>query len=106
MKSEKVKVTNAMKNKKGLNYSLFFSLIAGAKPTTMGHKQRHHLAEALVAVTYDDFTAFTDSNISPVFEHIISNNSQIQNLSKLRDTLLPKLMKGEIRVRNIKGIFR
>jgi len=33
-------------------------------------------------------------------KHIVLglNNSQIQTLSKLRDTLLPKLMKGEIRV--------
>ncbi len=33
------------------------------------------------------------------FEKISNNNSQIQTLSKLRDTLLPKLMKGEIRVK-------
>lgn len=30
---------------------------------------------------------------------IFNNNSQIQTLSKLRDTLLPKLMNGEIRVK-------
>jgi len=32
------------------------------------------------------------------FEKISNNNSQIQTLSNLRDTLLPKLMKGEVRV--------
>ncbi len=32
---------------------------------------------------------------------IYNNNSQIQTLSKLRDTLLPKLMKGEIRVKGM-----
>ncbi len=37
--------------------------------------------------------------ISSLFSKIFNNNSQIQSLSKLRDTLLPKLMKGEIRVR-------
>jgi len=36
--------------------------------------------------------------IDPLFQKIISNISQIQTLSALRDTLLPKLMKGEIRV--------
>lgn len=32
-----------------------------------------------------------------------NNNSQIQTLSKLRDTLLPKLMKGEVRVKEYKN---
>ena len=38
------------------------------------------------------------------FEHFlhksISNTQHIQNLTHLRDTLLPKLMKGEIRIKN------
>ena len=36
---------------------------------------------------------------NPLFQKMVFNNSQIQTLSKLRDTLLPKLMKGEIRVK-------
>ncbi len=39
-----------------------------------------------------------DDLIQPVFEKIKNNASQIQTLSKIRDTLLPKLMNGEIRV--------
>jgi type I restriction enzyme S subunit len=35
----------------------------------------------------------------PIDRKIYNNNSQIQTLSKLRDALLPKLMKGEIRVK-------
>ncbi|MDB4202026.1 restriction endonuclease subunit S [Polaribacter sp.] len=35
---------------------------------------------------------------------IISNNEQIQSLTKTRDTLLPKLMSGQVRVNNIKQI--
>lgn len=34
----------------------------------------------------------------PIFEKIKSNSFQIQSLSKTRDTLLPKLMSGEVRV--------
>lgn len=37
--------------------------------------------------------------IQPIFAKLKNNNSQIQTISKLRDTLLPKLMKGEIRVK-------
>jgi type I restriction enzyme S subunit len=36
---------------------------------------------------------------NPLVEKINFNNSQIQTLSNLRDTLLPKLMKGKIRVK-------
>lgn len=36
------------------------------------------------------------------FEKISNNNSQIQTLSTLRDTLLPKLMKGAVRVKEFK----
>ncbi len=35
---------------------------------------------------------------SPYFSKIILNRSQIRTLEKLRDTLLPKLMSGEVRV--------
>ncbi len=36
--------------------------------------------------------------VTPIFNKIKNNVFQIQNLSKLRDLLLPKLMKGEIKV--------
>ncbi|MBL4774915.1 MAG: restriction endonuclease subunit S [Mariprofundus sp.] len=36
--------------------------------------------------------------IKPIFEKIRNNTSQIQNLSKTRDILLPKLMSGQVRV--------
>jgi type I restriction enzyme, S subunit len=37
--------------------------------------------------------------IAPIDNKIISNTIQIQTLEKLRDTLLPKLMSGEVRVK-------
>lgn len=39
-----------------------------------------------------------DLLVKPSFEKILSNTLQIQSLSRLRDLLLPKLMKGELRV--------
>ncbi len=36
--------------------------------------------------------------IDPYFKKIKSNQSQIRTLTALRDTLLPKLMSGEVRV--------
>ncbi len=37
--------------------------------------------------------------IEPFFDKIFTNQSQIRTLEKLRDTLLPKLMSGEVRVK-------
>ena len=37
-------------------------------------------------------------NISPIYKKCWKNNRQIQTLEKLRDSLLPKLMSGEVRV--------
>ncbi len=38
--------------------------------------------------------------IEPLFKKIIFNQSKIRTLTALRDTLLPKLMSGEVRVKN------
>jgi type I restriction enzyme S subunit len=41
-----------------------------------------------------------DLLLKPIYQKIKNISSQIQTLSTLRDTLLPKLMKGEIRVKS------
>lgn len=42
------------------------------------------------------------SLVEPVFSKILANKTKIRTLEKLRDTLLPKLMSGEVRVKNLK----
>jgi type I restriction enzyme S subunit len=39
---------------------------------------------------------------TPIEEKIINNQQEIQSLTKTRDTLLPKLMSGQVRVKNLK----
>jgi len=39
------------------------------------------------------------SKLSPLYDKVIFNLGQIQTLTNLRDTLLPKLMSGEVRVK-------
>lgn len=46
---------------------------------------------------YDEFTSI----VLPIFEAMISNDIQNQQLAELRDKLLPKLMSGEIDVSDI-----
>jgi type I restriction enzyme S subunit len=42
-----------------------------------------------------------EKEVTPLFQKIKSNTQQIQTLTQLRDTLLPKLMSGEVRVNQI-----
>ncbi|HIE01708.1 MAG TPA: hypothetical protein EYP59_15705 [Thiotrichaceae bacterium] len=42
-----------------------------------------------------------ECQIESIYEKIASNQSTILTLAKLRDTLLPKLMSGEARMKSI-----
>jgi len=75
-----------------------FIAIARAHATTMGHIKRGDLDEAMVLVpSQKEMESYTES-IEPIIEKIVTNNRQIRTLTALRDTLLPKLMNGEVRV--------
>lgn len=75
-----------------------FIAIARAHATTMGHIKRGDLDEAMVLVPSDgEMESFTET-MEPVIEKIIINNQQVSKLVALRDTLLPKLMNGEVRI--------
>ncbi len=76
-----------------------FRIIAESKATTMGHIQRGHRSEAKVLVPRDDELNTMDETLQPLIEKIERNNTQILTLQKLRDTLLPKLISGEVRVK-------
>ena len=75
-----------------------FRAIASDKAVTMGHIQRHHLDEAMVAIPpSDSFQAF-DAIMLPLHEQTLGLTAQTQKLEQLRDTLLPKLLSGKLRV--------
>lgn len=75
-----------------------FKGIADDKATTMGHIQRHHLTDARVTVPTKEELLKMDETVNPIFQKIKSNTQQIRTLTELRDTLLPKLMSGEVKV--------
>lgn len=54
-----------------------------------------------IAIPNDDILRKFDETVSPMFELISNNNAESKNLSSLRDTLLPKLMSGELEVSKI-----
>lgn len=75
-----------------------FRLIAASKATTMGHIQRGHLSAAKVVVPPRPLLDQMSKAMSPLVEQIIASRVQSRTLATLRDTLLPKLLNGELRV--------
>lgn len=65
----------------------------------MGHIKRRDLEDAEVLVPDRGTLENMTKVIAPLFEKLLANTKQIRTLEKLRDTLLPKLMSGEVRVR-------
>ena len=75
-----------------------FRQIAADKATTMGHIQRRHLSAARVAVPSKDVLRFADATLGPMTDRILAARTESRSLASLRDTLLPKLISGELRV--------
>ena len=76
-----------------------FQATAAGKATTMGHIQRHHLARAITIVPSQDLMRVGQECIGRLLELVIANDLQSETLAATRDLLLPKLMSGEVRVR-------
>jgi type I restriction enzyme S subunit len=82
-----------------------FQDTAADKATTMGHIQRCHLSEAKVLVPPPRLLDVMDRHIAPLLQRLISNRIESRTLADLRDTLLPKLISGELRVRDAERII-
>lgn len=78
-----------------------FIEIAAGKATTMGHIKRTELDKALVRIPSDKSINEMNNIFEPMLNKYINTNIENRNLSMLRDTLLPKLMNGEIDLDNI-----
>ena len=75
-----------------------FIHIAKDKAVTMGHIKRGHLEEALVAIPDNDSMGKAHELFEPILSKMISLRLESSRLSLLRDTLLPRLMSGEIEI--------
>lgn len=75
-----------------------FIHIAKDKAVTMGHIKRGHLEEAMVAIPDNDSMEKAHELFKPILSKMISLRLESSRLSLLRDTLLPRLMSGEIEV--------
>ena len=75
-----------------------FRQIASAKATTMGHIQRHHLSNAKLALAPGDLLLKIDTFIQPIVKGTWLYLVQSRAIEALRDTLLPRLLSGDLRV--------
>jgi type I restriction enzyme S subunit len=75
-----------------------FRHIAKGKATTMGHIQRHNLSESNTIVPDKKSLEEMDKTMSPIIEKIIQLRLESRGLAEIRDSLLPRLMSGKIRV--------
>ncbi len=75
-----------------------FISISSSHATTMGHIKRGDLDAAMVNVPSPEELKEMTKQMEPLLDKQISIARQTRTLEKLRDTLLPKLMSGEVRV--------
>ena len=73
-----------------------FVEIAAGKATTMGHIKRKELDTAKVKIPIKKEMDKMDRIMQPMLDKYINNKINNETLKQVRDTLLPKLMNGEI----------
>ncbi|ASS38621.1 restriction endonuclease subunit S [Fusobacterium sp. oral taxon 203] len=78
-----------------------FIAVATDKATTMGHIKRDELAKAKVIIPNSRDYKRIGALIQPIYDLIITNRIENRKLISLRDSILPKLMSGELDVSKI-----
>ena len=76
----------------------FAFMVAGSKGTKMPRGDKQQIMTYPVVLPSEEELAGFNTIASPLLEQIYSNSAENKRLSILRDTLLPKLMSGEIDV--------
>ena len=76
----------------------FAFMVAGSKGTKMPRGDKQQIMTYPVVLPSEEELAGFNTIASPLLEQIYSNRAENKRLSILRDTLLPKLMSGEINV--------
>ena len=78
-----------------------FIRVAKDKAVTMGHIKRTELEKANIIVPTQDKLSEINRIISPIITKIINHRVEMRKLAQLRDSLLPQLMSGELKINEI-----
>lgn len=77
-------------------YIINFIKIAETRKTTMGHITIDHLKQSKILLSNIKLAKTYDIFVKDLFEKILLNNIENQELTSLRDFLLPLLMNGQV----------
>lgn len=77
----------------------FVSLVTGTSSSHQRVKPEDLLSIKILCPPEPEIEAFSEK-VEPLFKNINSNKEQSRTLASIRDTLLPKLLSGEIRVKD------
>lgn len=78
-----------------------FIAVAADKATTMGHIKRDELSKAEVLIPNKADYKRIGALLQPIYDLIITNRIENKKLAETGDTLLPKLMSGEIDISEV-----
>ena len=78
-----------------------FIAVAADKATTMGHIKRDELSKAEVLIPNEADYKRIGALLQPIYDLIIENRIENKKLTETKDTLLPKLMSGEIDISEV-----
>lgn len=81
--------------------NFFAFMIAGSKGTKMPRGDKQQIMTYPLVIPSDEELENFNAIAFPALKQIHSNRTEIKKLSALRDTLLPKLMSGELDVSDI-----
>ena len=77
---------------------LFTELARNKQTTGLGHVTVADMKRELIAMPPVDLVRQFDLKVGPIHARIFENQRQAQTLSTLRDTLLPRLISGQLRL--------
>ena len=80
----------------------FDYMIAGSKGTKMPRGDKQQIMMYPICIPSTDYIQKFNQAVAPMLETVYTNRVEANNLANLRDTLLPKLMNGEIDVSKVK----
>jgi type I restriction enzyme S subunit len=81
-----------------LDYLHHFRMMADLRKTTMGHITIDHLEQSQIAIPDDAVAEAFEVVTKPIIDRMVKSHEVNQELTQLRDWLLPMLMNGQVTV--------
>ena len=80
----------------------FDYMVAGAKGTKMPRGDKQQIMMYTISIPSNEYISKFNQAVLPMLETVYNNRNEAKELASLRDTMLPKLMNGEIDVSEVR----